>query len=188
MARKLAILTFVTLDGVMQAVRLPDEDTSGGFVHGGWASPYWDDVMLQAGQEAMAKPYDMLLGRKTYEMFASNQDVSPNHGHVYVISSSLMKPIWSNSTILSGDAVTEIARLKEQNGPLLQVHGSWELIKALQQAGLIDEYRLWFFPVIVGSGKRLFETDDDLMKFDLVKSEPTGNGVVMSVYRKAVPR
>lgn len=182
--RELAILTFVSLDGVMQAVRLPDEDRSGGFAHGGWAAPYWDDVMAQVGQTAMRDPYDMVLGRKTYELFTSNQDGNPNDGHVYTISSTLSEPIWENSTILNGDPVEEVARLKEKNGPLLQIHGSWQLIQTLIGAGMIDEFRLFVFPVTVGSGKRLFEKSNGVTSLKLVRSEPTGNGVVMNVYRK----
>ncbi|MEP2990168.1 MAG: dihydrofolate reductase family protein [Parasphingorhabdus sp.] len=182
--RELAILTFVSLDGVMQAVRLPEEDRSGGFAQGGWAAPYWDDVMDQVGQTAMRDPYDMLLGRKTYELFASNQDGNPNDGHVYAISSTLLEPIWENSTILNGDPVEEVARLKEKNGPLLQIHGSWQLIQTLIGAGMIDEFRLFIFPVILGLGKRLFEGVEGIDHLNLVSSEPTGNGVVMNTYRK----
>lgn len=184
--RDLAILTFVTLDGVMQAVRLSDEDQSGGFVHGGWAAPYWDEVMKQVGETAMREPYDMVLGRKTYELFSSNQQQSPNTGHVYAISSSMPEPVWANSTILHGDPVAEIIRLKEMDGPLLQIHGSWQLIQPLVAAGLIDEFRLFVFPLRLGSGKRLFEgltTGTD--RLNLIRSEPTGNGVIMQVYRKA---
>ena len=182
--RELAILTFVSLDGVMQSVRLPDEDRSDGFAHGGWAAPYWDDVMAQVGQTAMREPYDMVLGRKTYELFASNQDGSPNDGHVYTISSTLSEPIWENSTILNGDPIEEVIRLKETDGPLLQIHGSWQLIQPLIAAGLIDEFRLFIFPVTLGSGKRLFEGIECADRLKLVRSQPTGNGVVMNVYRK----
>ncbi|GAB5487124.1 MAG: dihydrofolate reductase family protein [Parasphingorhabdus sp.] len=182
--RELAILTFVTLDGVMQSVRLPDEDMSGGFAHGGWAAPYWDDVMTQLGRTAMAEPYDMLLGRKTFEMFAANQDDSPNDGHVYTVSSTLSESIWENATILNGNPVEEVARLKEMDGPLLQIHGSWQLIQPLIDAGLIDEFRLFIFPLILGSGKRLFEGVEGADRLKLVRSEPTRNGVVMHIYRK----
>ncbi|WP_108810683.1 dihydrofolate reductase family protein [Sphingorhabdus sp. Alg231-15] len=182
--RDIAALTFVTLNGVMQAVRLPDEDRSGGFTSGGWASEYWDPVMEQVQKEAMAEPYDMLLGRKTYEMFSSHQDASMNDGHVYVVSSGNPEPIWANTTFLSGDIVSEITKLKNQDGPLLQIHGSWQLIQTLLAADLINEFRLWTFPVIVGSGKRLFGSNSETESLNLVKTAPTGNGAIMSVYRK----
>lgn len=182
--REIAALTFITLDGVMQAVSLPEEDVSGGFAAGGWATDYWGPVMEQAQREAMARPYDMLLGRKTYELFSSHQDSSMNNGHVYVVSSGLIDPKWKNTTLLSGDMVSEVSKLKQQDGPLLQIHGSWQLIQTLLTAGLIDEFRLWIFPVIVGPGKRLFDRNFGTEKLKLLKTVPTGNGVIMSVYRK----
>lgn len=182
--REIAALTFLTLDGVMQGVRLPDEDHSGGFTSGGWAAEYWDPVMEQVQKEAMAEPYDMLLGRKTYEMFSSHQNTSMNDGHVYVVSSGKPDPKWANTTFLSGDAVAAVTKLKDQDRPLLQIHGSWHLIQTLLAADLIDEFRLWTFPVIVGSGKRLFGGDSGTATLKLVKSAPTGNGAIMSIYRK----
>lgn len=183
--REIAALTFITLDGVMQAVRLPEEDVSGGFAAGGWAADYWDPVMEQVQGEAMARPYDMLLGRKTYELFSGHQDSSMNNGHVYVVSSGLADLKWKNTTLLSGDVVSVVSKLKKEDGPLLQIHGSWQLIQTLLSAGLIDEFRLWTFPVIVGAGKRLFGRGAGSEKLKLVKTAPTGNGVVMNVYRKA---
>lgn len=182
--REIAALTFITLDGVMQAVNLPEEDTSGGFTAGGWAADYWGPVMDQVQREAMAGPYDMLLGRKTYELFSGHQDSSINNGHVYVVSSGLTDLRWKNVTLLSGDLVSQVRDLKEQDGPLLQIHGSWQLIQTLLAAGLVDEFRLWTFPVIVGSGKRLFGPELGVEKLKLVKTAPTGNGVIMSIYRK----
>ncbi|GAB5480807.1 MAG: dihydrofolate reductase family protein [Parasphingorhabdus sp.] len=182
--RDIAALTFTTLDGVMQAVRLPDEDRSGGFTSGGWAAEYWDPVMDQVQKEAMAEPYDMLLGRKTYEMFSGHQDSSMNNGHVYVVSSGKTDLRWTNTTFLSGDVVSDITEVKSQDGPLLQIHGSWQLIQTLLAADLIDEFRLWIFPVIVGAGKRLFDCDVETGTLELVKTAPTGNGAIMSVYRK----
>ncbi|MEO0440944.1 MAG: dihydrofolate reductase family protein, partial [Pseudomonadota bacterium] len=132
-----------------------------------------------------AQPYDMLLGRKTYDMFAEHQNESMNDGHVYVVSSSRDDPKWQNATLLSGDAVTEVRELKQQDGPLLQIHGSWQLIQSLVKADLIDEYRIWTFPVVTGPGKRLFGENAAVRNLQLVKSEPTGNGVVMSIYRKS---
>lgn len=183
--RDIAALTFITLDGVMQGVRSPDEDRSGGFISGGWASDYWDPVMQQVEREAMAEPYDMLLGRKTYEMFSGHQDSSMNDGHVYVASPGQIDLKWQNTTLLTGDVVSEVREIKQQDGPLLQIHGSWQLIQTLLAAGLIDEFRLWIFPVTIGSGKRLFQTDLGAAKLKLLKTAPTGNGVVMNIYRKS---
>ncbi len=140
--RDIATLTFLTLDGVMQAVGLPEEDTSGGFTAGGWAADYWDPVMAHVRREAMAEPYDLLLGRKSYTLFSDHFDTSMNDGHVYVLSSGLAEAKWPNVSQLSGDVVSEVERIKRQDGPLLQIHGSWQLIQTLLTAGLIDEFRL----------------------------------------------
>lgn len=192
--RDLAILTFLSLDGVMQGVGSPKEDTSGHFTRGGWATPYWDDAMAQVQQEAMSEPYDLLFGRKTYEMFAANQPTADDAGPVarmmadatkYVVSSALTHPGWPNTTVLRGDVASEVKRLKEQEGPLLQVHGSWQLIQALLAHGLVDEFRLWTFPVIVGSGKRLFAQNAIPKSLKLIRSSPCPNGVMMTIYRPA---
>lgn len=190
--REIAALTFVTLDGVMQAPSMPEEDRSGAFEQGGWAAPYWEGVMDQVQREAMAEPYDMLFGRKTYDLFAghwptvTNNPVADmmNAASKYVVTSSERKLTWSHTTPISGDLVDRIAGLKAESGPLLQIHGSWELIQFLLAHCLIDEFRLWTFPVVVGSGKRLFEKAAMPEKFNLVKSAPSTNGVLMSIYRR----
>ncbi|MGB5809677.1 MAG: dihydrofolate reductase family protein [Polyangiales bacterium] len=187
--RKIAILTFTTLDGVMQAPSVPDEDRSGGFEHGGWAKPDWDPVMEHVSREAMATPYDVLLGRKTYELFAANfPDAGDEHpmntAKKFVVTSTLNHLTWNNSTRVSGDIPTEIARLKAQDGPLMQVHGSAELIRTLLAHDLVDELRLWIFPVVVGAGKRLFYPDAKAGRFTLVKTEAGPTGVVMCIYRR----
>lgn len=192
--RELAILTFVTLDGVMQGVGSPDEDRSGEFDRGGWAGPYWQEVMDQVQHEAMAAPYDILFGRKTYELFAAHWptvgDENPvgkmmNEATKYVATNTLTEPGWKNASIINGDIAERVADLKQQDGPLLQVHGSWQLIQTLLAHGLVDEYRLWTFPVIVGAGKRLFDEGAVPGDLALVKSEPCSNGVVMNIYRRA---
>lgn len=193
--RELAILSFITLDGVMQSPTSPDEDPSGGFSAGGWAAPYWEPVMPQVYAEAMSEPYDLLLGRKTYDIFASHwpnvsADDDPvaarlNGGHKYVVTSSPTHPLpWQESTRVCGDAPSEIGKLKAGTGPLIQVHGSAELIQTLLRHDLIDEYRLWTFPVVVGDGKRLFADGATPMDLTLVRSAPTQNGVLMSIYRR----
>lgn len=161
--RDLAILTFLTLDGVMQAPRFPEEDPSDGFTHGGWAVNCWDEVMEQVRREATAAPYDILFGRKTYESFAAhwphvgddNPDAKKmNNATKFVATSTLSKLEWKNAKPITGDIAAEVARLKDQDGLLLQVHGSWQLVQTLLAHELIDEFRLWTFPVVVGSGKR----------------------------------
>lgn len=187
--RELAILMFQTLDGVIEAPREPDEDPTAGF-EGGWANPYWDDVMEHVGRTAMSAPYDALLGRKTYEAFAANfpaaGDEHPlNKAKKFVATSTLNELEWKNSVRITGDIVAEVSRLKEQDGPLLQVHGSWELVQTLLSRGLVDEYRLWTFPVVVGSGKRLFGEGTVPTGLELIRTEPCSSGAVMSIYRPA---
>ncbi len=190
--RELAILTFVTLDGVMQAPAMPDEDRSGGFTNGGWAAPYWDEVMSQVRREAMAQAYDMLFGRKTYDLFAGHwigvkgdpaADMM-NAATKYVATSSPETLNWTHSHAITGDVASKVAGLKNQDGPLLQVHGSGELIQALMAADLVDEYRLWTFPTLVGPGKRLFQSGYGRKNLKLSKSEACRNGVVMNIYRR----
>lgn len=184
--RDLAVLTFLTLNGVMQAPKLPEEDLSGGFSHGGWADPYWDEVMHQVGQEAMSVPYDVLFGRKTFDMFAAHAGSTHpmNSLQKFVATSQPDNLGWVNSTPLTGDIASEVAKLKSTNGPLLQVHGSWSLVQTLLARDLVDELRLWTFPVVVGPGKRLFGDGAPPMRFDLLKTGRTTNGVVMGIYRR----
>ena len=186
--RKLAILTFVTADGVMQAPRLADEDPSGGFA-GGWAVPCWDDVMAQVGQHAMAEPYDLLLGRNTYDMFAAHNaadgDENPmNRSTKYVVTSRREGLDWQNTVALEGDVAESVRSLKAGEGPLLQVHGSWQLIQALLAHDLVDFFRIWSFPVFVGAGKRLFSEGAPRTPLELTASETTAGGAVMTLYRK----
>ena len=192
--RKLAILTFQTLDGVMQAPSVPEEDLSGSFKQGGWANECWGEVMEQVGREAMAEPYDLLLGRNTYEIFASSfanaTSDNPvaeklNNARKYVVTSTLKQLQWQNSEQVTGDIAGEVSRLKEQDGPLLQVHGSWQLIQTLLSNRLIDEFRLWTFPVIVGAGKRLFTEGAIPSNLKLTKFETCPSGAFMNVYEPA---
>ena len=173
--RELAVLSFQTLDGVMHA---PQD----------WGAPYWDDVMEHVGRTAMADPYDVLLGRNTYQAFASNftaagDDHPLNKATKFVVTSTLNELEWKNSVRITGDVVAEVSRLKQEDGPLLQVHGSWKLIQTLLSHALVDEYRLWTFPVLVGSGKRLFAEGTARMDLKLARTEPCSAGAVMSVYR-----
>ena len=191
--RELALLTFVTLDGVMQSPGSPDEDPSIGFTLGGWAQPCWDEVMEQVREEAMAEPYDLLLGRKTYESFAASFAGSDardptaqklNSAAKLVVTSRSEELTWRGSERVGGDLPTAVTRLKAQRGPLLQVHGSWQLAQALIADDLVDEFRLWVFPVVVGSGKRLFESGTVARRLELVRTRSTSNGAVMTIYRR----
>lgn len=193
--RELAVLTFVTLDGVMQSPTSPEEDPSGGFRHGGWAHDCWNDVMEQVGREAMSVPYDLLLGRRTYDIFAAhfpNLGDDPqadrfNKATKYVATSSPETLDWVNSVAIAGDVAAEVTHLKNEDGPLLQVHGSSQLSQTLHVHRLIDEYRIWTFPTVVGSGKRLFGDGVVPTGLELVKSEPAGkSGAVMSIYRRSL--
>ena len=184
--RELALLIFQTLDGVMQAPKMPEEDSSGGFTEGGWADPYWAEVMELVGREAMAEPYDVLFGRKTYDSFAAVATSDhPMHGSRKIVATSKPETLgWNNSVAISGDIAGEVARLKTQAGPLLQVHGSCELVQTLLSHDLVDEIRLWTFPVLVGSGKRLFGPTTIPLNLKCVKTASTPNGVVMGIYRR----
>ena len=192
--RELAILTFQSLDGVMQSPTSPQEDPSNGFTQGGWAAPYWTEVMAQVGDEAMRVPYDILLGRTTYDMFAASWpgsgDESPtaqmmNAAKKWVVTTYSTNPLdWNNSARITGDVVGQISALKEQDGPLLQVHVSHGLIQTLLAHNLIDEFRLWTFPVLLGAGKRLFGQFAPPKEIRLVKTRTTSQGVVMGIYRR----
>lgn len=161
--------------------------------HGGWARDCWDEVMQQVMREAMVAPYDLLLGRTTYEMFAASfansADSNPvaeklNSAKKFVVTSSLKKLQWQNSERITGNIAAEISRLKEQDGPLLQVHGSWQLIQTLLSHDLIDEFRLWTFPVVVGVGKRLFGQGAIPTNLNLIKTESCPCGAVMTTYNR----
>jgi dihydrofolate reductase len=191
--RKLIVSTFLTLDGVMQAPGGPEEDDSGGFAHGGWSVNYWDDRMGEVMGAAMSVPFDLVLGRKTYDIFAAywphaseEQGAKPlNDATKHVASRSRPTLEWRNSVLIEGDAAEGIASLKEQDGPELQVHGSGNLVQTLLRHGLVDEYRLWFFPVVIGSGKRLFADGSVPAALRLVDSQVSTTGVVMGTYEPA---
>lgn len=184
------MLSFVTLDGVMQAPGGPDEDTSGNFKHGGWSVGYWDDFMGQVMTEQMGHPYDLLLGRKTYEIFAAYwpkaKDVPGadglNKARKYVVSRMARKLDWNNSVVVTGNVPEEIKKLKGQNGPELQVHGSSNLIQTLLKHDLVDEFLLKIFPVTIGHGKRLFGDGTMPAGFKLLESKSSTKGVIVATY------
>ncbi|PWB51288.1 MAG: riboflavin biosynthesis protein RibD [Candidatus Methanoperedenaceae archaeon] len=191
--RKLIINTFVTLDGVMQAPGGPEEDPTGGFVWGGWSFNYWDDMMGQVMGESMAKPFELLLGRKTYEIFAAHwpyikdDPVADKLNSVmkHVISRTLNEASWNNSMLVKGNVVQAIRALKEQKGPDIQVHGSSNLIQTLLKHDLIDEFRLWIYPVTIGKGKRLFGEGTLPSSFKLINSKISTTGVIIATYETA---
>jgi dihydrofolate reductase len=190
--RKLVVNTFLTLDGVMQAPGGPEEDPSGGFTHGGWSVNYWDERMAQAMGDFMGKPFDLLLGRKTYEIFAAHWPHSDDPGagalnsaRKYVASRTLDTVDWQNSTLLEGDVADAIARLKQGDGPEIQVHGSGNLIQTLLPHDLVDQFGLWIFPVVLGTGKRLFADGTGPRGLRVVDSWTSTTGVIAAMYEPA---
>jgi dihydrofolate reductase len=192
--RKLIVQTFLTLDGVMQAPGGPGEDDDGGFAYGGWSVNYWDDQMGQVMGEATSTPFAMVLGRRTYDIMAAYWPTAPeeegakvfNDATKYVASRS--RPdleAWSNSVLLEGDAAGALAARKREDGPELQVHGSANLIQTLLRHNLVDEFRLWVFPVVIGSGKRLFADGTVPVGLRLADSKVSSTGVVMGTWQPA---
>jgi dihydrofolate reductase len=191
--RKLIVQSFLTLDGVMQAPGGPGEDDDGGFAHGGWSVNYWDEQMGQVMGEATSKPFAMVLGRRTYDIMAahwphaSEEEGAPtfNQATKYVASRGRPRLEWSNSVLIEGDAAEGLAALKAEDGPELQVHGSANLIQTLLGHNLVDEYRLWVFPVVIGSGKRLFADGTIPSGLRLVDHKVSTTGVVMGTWEPA---
>jgi dihydrofolate reductase len=188
--RKLVVSTFLTLDGVMQGPGGPGEDDSGDFTHGGWSVSYWDDTMARVMDEAMSAPFDLLLGRRTYDIFAAywphagdDAGAKPlNDATKYVASRGRPSLEWRRSVLIEGDAAEGIEALKSEDGPELQVHGSGDLVQTLLRHHLVDEFRLWSFPVVLGSGKRLFSTGTVPSGLTLVNSVVSTTGVVIGTY------
>jgi len=189
--RKILVLTFITLDGVMQGPGGPTEDTSGNFMHGGWTVPYFDEFLGQVMTEQMGKPFDLLLGRKTFELFASywpqhqEEGAGINQATKYVASNTLTQHEWSKSVFLKSNVVDEIRKLIQQDGPDLQVHGSSNLIQTLLKHDLVDEFWLKIFPVILGMGKRLFDKGTIPASYTLVESKSTPSGVIIATFKRA---
>jgi dihydrofolate reductase len=191
---KLVVTTFVTLDGVMQAPGGPEEDRSGGFEHGGWVVPHFDDETGAFMDEVFGRAGSFLLGRKTYDIFIGHwphvtDEADPIASRLntlpkYVASRSLENAEWQNSTVIR-DVPTEVAALKEQRGGELQVHGSGDLIQSLIEHDLVDAYNVLTFPVVLGTGKRLFSEGVNPGALRLTESRTTGNGVVISSYESA---
>ncbi|MBP9699913.1 dihydrofolate reductase family protein [Candidatus Woesebacteria bacterium] len=189
--RKLIVLTFLSLDGVMQAPGGPTEDPSGDFKFGGWAVPYFDEVLGNEMGDQMSKPFDLLLGRKTFEIFASYWPDHPEDGAginaatKYVASTTLTEHSWEKTVFLKGDLKAEVEKLKEMDGPDIQVHGSASFLQTLLSYDVVDELWLKIFPVTLGKGKRLFETGTLPAAYSLVKSSVTPSGVIIASYKRA---
>jgi dihydrofolate reductase len=189
--RKIIVLSFVTLDGVMQGPGGPTEDTSGNFTLGGWTFPYFDEFLGNIMAEQMGKPFDLLLGRKTFEIFASywphheDEGAGINNATKYVASNTLTTHEWRKSVFLKGNVVDEIKQLKQQDGPDLQVHGSGNLIQTLLKHDLVDEFWLKIFPVTLGIGKRLFDQGTMPSSYTLVESTSSPAGVIIATFKRA---
>lgn len=189
--RKIIVLSFITLDGVMQAPGGPKEDTSGGFNFGGWIVPYFDEFGGKVMGEQMKQPFALLLGRKTFEIFASywpqHADRWPgiNEAIKYVVSDTLEKHEWKNSVFIKGDIVREIKKLKEQDGPDLKVYGSGNLVQTLLKNDLVDEFWLKIFPITLGTGKRLFAEGTIPTAFKLTDNKVSPSGVIIANYERA---
>jgi dihydrofolate reductase len=187
--RKLAVNTFLSLDGVMQSPGGPDEDPTGGFTHGGWGVNYFDEEMMAQMAEAN---YELLLGRGTYEIFAARWPYSegPIADHLngtrkHVASTTLDHVEWNNSALITGDVAEYVARLKDEDGLEIQVHGSPGLIQTLLKHDLVDEFRMWIFPVVIGTGKRFFGDGTIPAGLKLVNSKVTKTGVTVNTYERA---
>jgi dihydrofolate reductase len=191
--RRISVSNSVTLDGVMQAPAAPDEDRRDGFEHGGWALPYFDPVMVESAGVEMGRESNILLGRRTYEHFARvwphMPDDNPftktiNNARKLVVSNSLSEPLaWNNSSLLRGDATDSVRALKAEEGPDVVILGSGELIRSLIAHDLIDEFRLLIHPLVLGSGRRMFDDGLPLTRFTLADSTPTTTGVIIARYR-----
>jgi dihydrofolate reductase len=194
--RKLIVIEFLTLDGVMQAPGGQDEDRSGGFEHGGWQQPYFDDVFGEAVITGLAEAGGFLLGRRTWEIFAAYWPTAPveerdvadplNNLPKYVASRTLSEPLaWNNSTLIAGDLAEGVRRLKSESGKDLHLFGSGDLMQTLMGDDLIDEYRLMIHPVVLGSGTRLFREGNPCRPLALTDSKTSTTGVLITTYRSA---
>ena len=191
--RKLIVLSFLTLDGVIQEPDKPDP--TGGFPYGGWSVPFFDDSLDETMPEQLRQPFDLVLGRKTYDVFAAywphqNSAENPvaasfNAAKKYVASRTLQKLDWQNSTLLRGDVARELQTLKQQDGPALQVHGSANLIQTLLKHDLVDEFLLMIFPITLGTGQRLFAEGATAAAFTLREVKTSARGVIVALYERS---
>ncbi len=193
--RKLIAITQLTLDGVMQAPGGPEEDPGNGFKHGGWFMRFGDDILHRILDDTIAGEFDLLLGRRTYDIFAGywpHHDDNPigkafNRATKHVATHRRDGLAWERSRAIAGDAVDGVRQLKASEGPPLHVWGSGRLLQALMAAGLVDEHRLWIVPLVLGEGKRLFEHGLPPRELALVETRSTSTGVLIATYRPALP-
>lgn len=193
--RKIIVLSFISLDGVMQAPGGQQEDTSGGFKYGGWTVPYADEASGKIMTEQMGHPFDLLLGKTTYDIFAGYWPqhrgsagvigTGINDATKYVASDTPFTPTWEKTVVLEGDVVAAIKKLKEEDGPELQVHGSGNFIQTLLKNDLVDEMWLKIFPITLGAGKKLFDAGTIPAAFTLIESKVTPKGVIYANYKRA---
>ena len=193
--RKIIAITQLTLDGIMQAPGGPEEDPRSGFTHGGWAMPFLDEAVKQALDETVASEFDLLLGRRTYDIFAGywphQGDNSVTKGFdravKYVVTHRPGQLSWKTSRPIGGDVAGEVRRLKASDGPELHIWGSHEVLQPMIAADLVDEYRMWIVPAVLGEGKRLFENGAPPRALKLVETKSTSKGVLLNTYRSAGP-
>jgi dihydrofolate reductase len=189
--RKIIVINRITLDGVLHSPSAPTEDPSDNFPYGGWTVPYTDDVLSQSFRKQMSQPFDLLLGRKTFDIFASywpqHEQTWPgvNAAAKYVASNTLTRHEWNNSVILKGDVPAEIKKLKQQTGPDLKVYGSANLIQTLMKHDLIDEFWLKIYPITLGMGKRLFAEGTIPAAFTVYDSTISPSGVIVASFKRA---
>lgn len=188
--RKIIVSTFISMDGVMQAPGAPLEDTANNFTLGGWTFPLWDDVMNEPLGKLLSSPYDLLLGRRTYEIFAAywpyqhNNPIADTFNRVakYVVATTPIDTSWHNTKLIAADVVNELKKLKQQDGPSLLVQGSGKLIQTLLQHKLADELHTWTFPVTLGNGKKLFAEGTQALQWKLTSSTVSTTGVVIASF------
>lgn len=188
--RKVLVITFMSMDGVLQAPGGPDEDRTGNFKWGGWMAPYGDDITDQFLGEIFQQPFDLLLGRRTYDIFSAYWPYQEGHPigkkfdsvEKYVVASKAPDMSWENSTLITGDVVAGLKKLKEQDGPTLLVHGSGRLIQTLLQHNLVDKLNIWIHPITLGSGKKLFEEGAQPVNWKMTDSKVSATGVILATY------
>jgi dihydrofolate reductase len=189
--RKVIVLEFITLDGVIQAGGGPEEDTSGGFKYGGWQAPYSDDVLGTVMNKQMSMPFDLLLGRKTFEIWEpywpKHADIWPGASTAtkYVASNTMTSSQWQPSVFLGGDIAEKVSQLKQQQGPDLHVYGSANLVQTLMKHDVVDEFWLKIYPLTLGSGKRLFVDGTIPAAFKVTESQVSPTGIILVNYKRA---
>ncbi len=187
--RKIIVPTFMTMDGVLQAPGGPEEDRTNGFKWGGWQFPYWNEEMNDVLGKTFSNPFDLLLGRRTYEIFAAhwpyqNDEIGEKFNRInkYVVATTPIDTSWKNTILINKDVVNELKKLKKQDGPDLLVHGSSRLVQTLLSNHLIDILHTWIFPITLGEGKKLFQEGTPAQQWKLTESVVSKTGVIIASY------